>query len=91
MGMAVAAISEILTDFEAGMWNHRLRSPRPRKRLTATQGRPRRQSFSHDRGRFTLPDSPNGKAVKHFIVAEDRDFFDLSLSDQQAVERVFVW
>jgi hypothetical protein len=44
-----------------------------------------------NRGRSVSPDSANGEPVKHLIIADDRDFFDLGLSDQEAVEWVFVW
>src|SRR6266851_10074605 len=63
MGMAVAAISAILTDFEAGVW----------PRILAG-----------------LPQTANRESVKHLIIADNRNFLDLCLSDQQTVEWIFV-
>src|SRR6266852_3981026 len=90
IGMAVAAINGILTDFEAGMWNRRPQNFCPRKRPRATKSRLRRQSFRRDRGRFALPDSANGEPVKHLIIADDRDILDLCLGNEHAVKRIFV-
>src|SRR5713101_6469026 len=90
IGMAVAAIGAILTDFEARMWNRRPQNFCPRKRPRATKSRLRRQSFRRDRGRFALPDSANGEPVKHLIIADDRDILDLCLGNEHAVKRIFV-